>query len=76
MRIGQLPPEEFRTLLAGQGARVKTGPFNIRIQTRLPLLAGQLHQLYALHTLVEEDEIANFMCRFSRGVRSDDRFPD
>lgn len=60
MRIGQLPPEEFRTLLAGQGARVKTGPFNIRIQTRLPLLAGQLHQLYALHTLVEEDEIAEF----------------
>ena len=59
MIVEQVPVEKFISLLSGQGLRVRLGPFNVQIQTRLPLLINQLYLLYANYELVE-DEIAEF----------------
>ena len=50
-------------LLAGRGLRVKTGPFNLSIQTSLPSLVQHLYQLYSFHSLMEAAEIAEFHVR-------------
>jgi HprK-related kinase A len=63
VRIEQLSPDEFRMRLAGQGLRVKIGPFNVCIQTRVLPLVNQLYRLYAFYTLVESGEIAEFHVR-------------
>jgi len=58
--VGQLSRDTFRALLAGSGLRVKAGPFNLSIRTRLPYLADQLHRMYAHYALMDEAEIAEF----------------
>lgn len=63
MKVGQLSRDTFRTLLAGSGLRVKAGPFNLSIQTRLPHLINQLHQMYAYYSLVNDTEIVEFHVR-------------
>ncbi|MDL1865949.1 HprK-related kinase A [Betaproteobacteria bacterium PRO4] len=60
MIVGQLSRDTFRALLAGSGLRVKAGPFNLSIRTRLPYLADQLHRMYAHYALMDEAEIAEF----------------
>lgn len=63
MKVEQLSLDELRVLLAGQGLRVKMGPFNLSVQTRLPSLIHQLRQMYAHYSLVDEDEIVEFHVR-------------
>lgn len=63
MRVEQLSLNKFRGLLAGTGLRIKMGPFNVRIQTKIPLLVNQLYQLYKPYVLVDEDEIVEFHVR-------------
>jgi len=63
VRVGQLSRDTFRTLLTGSGLRVKAGPFNLSIQTRLPHLINQLHQMYAHYSLVNDTEIVEFHVR-------------
>ncbi|MBE7526603.1 MAG: HprK-related kinase A [Burkholderiales bacterium] len=60
MIVGQLSRDTFRALLVGSGLRVKAGPFNLSIRTRLPYLADQLHRMYAHYALMDEAEIAEF----------------
>jgi HprK-related kinase A len=57
--VEQVPVERFVSLLSEQGLRVKLGPFNVQIRTKLLQLASQLYPLYANYELVE-DEIAEF----------------
>src|SRR5690606_22393526 len=52
-----------RALLVGAGLRVKTGPFNVSIQTRLSSLIDQLYRMYSHYSLVDETEIAEFHIR-------------
>lgn len=63
MRVAQFSPDQFRTLLAGSGLRVKAGPFNLSIQTCLPSLTDQLYRMYSHYSLVDETEIAEFHVR-------------
>ncbi|WP_300085969.1 HprK-related kinase A [uncultured Nitrosomonas sp.] len=63
MIVRQLSRDTFRALLAGSGLRVKAGPFNLSIRTRLPYLADQLHRMYAHYALMDEAEIAEFHVR-------------
>jgi len=60
VKVAQLSLNELRALLVGPGLRVKAGPFNLSIRTRLPSLIRQLHSLYSRYSLVEEDEIVEF----------------
>lgn len=63
MKVEQLSPDQFRALLVGAGLRVKTGPFNVSIQTRLSSLIDQLYRMYSHYLLVDETEIAEFHIR-------------
>jgi len=63
VRAGQLSRDAFRVLLTGSGLRVKTGPFNLSIRTRLPQLIDQLYRMYAHYSLMGEAEIAEFHVR-------------
>lgn len=60
MKVAQLSLDEFSSLLGGCGLRIKIGPFNLSIQTRLPSLVHQLYLMYANYSLVDEHEIVEF----------------
>jgi hypothetical protein len=46
MKLLQLPPAELRRQLAGAGVWLRTGPFSLRVQSRIPLVAEGLTELY------------------------------
>lgn len=46
MKLLQLPPAELRRQLAGAGVWLRTGPFSVRVQSRIPHVAESLTQLY------------------------------
>jgi len=46
MKLLQLPPAELRRQLAGAGLWLRTGPFSVRMQSRIPHVAEGLTQLY------------------------------
>ncbi len=46
MKLLQLSPADLRRQLAGAGVWMRTGPFSLRIQSRLPDIADGLAQLY------------------------------
>jgi len=46
MKLLQLSPSSLRKHLAGQGVWLRTGPFSLRIQSRLPRVAEGLIELY------------------------------
>lgn len=71
MKVDQLSRDRLRTLLTTSGLRVRTGPFNLSIRTRLPHLIEQLYQMYAHYALMDTDEIAEFHVRMvtKRSIR-------
>jgi len=46
MKLLQLPPAELRRQLAGSGVWMRTGPFSLRLQSRIPFVAEGLAELY------------------------------
>ena len=46
MKLLQLSPADLRRQLAGQGLWLRTGPFSLRVQSRLPRVAEGLTELY------------------------------
>ncbi len=46
MKLLQLPPAELRRQLAGVGVWLRTGPFSIKLQSRVPHVAEGLAELY------------------------------
>ena len=46
MKLLQLPPSDLRHQLAGNGVWLRTGPFSLRIRSRLPRVAEGLAELY------------------------------
>lgn len=59
MLVEQVSVERFTSLLSGEGIKVKLGPFNVHIRTKLPHLANQLYPLYAHYELIKH-EMAEF----------------
>lgn len=57
MIVEQIPIDQFIAQLSHSGIRVKLGPVNVQIQTKLPQLAKQLHFLYAFFDIVEDEII-------------------
>ncbi len=60
MTLGQLSAGDLARRLAGPGLALSTGPFNVRIRTRLPQVAAALSLLYAQHPLVEAEAFCDF----------------
>ncbi|MBW8371050.1 MAG: HprK-related kinase A [Thiobacillus sp.] len=46
MKLLQLPPAELRRQLAGAGVWMRTGPFSLKVQSRIPFVAEGLAELY------------------------------
>ena len=46
MKLLQLSPAELRRQLAGAGVWLRTGPFSLRVQSRIPFVAEGLTELY------------------------------
>jgi len=46
MKLLQLPPAELRRQLAGTGVWLRTGPFSLKVQSRIPHVAEGLAELY------------------------------
>lgn len=46
MKLLQLPPAELRRQLAGTGVWMRTGPFSLKLQSRIPSVAEGLAELY------------------------------
>lgn len=46
MKLQQLPPAELRRQLAGAGVWMRTGPFSVKVQSRIPFVAEGLAELY------------------------------
>lgn len=46
MKLLQLPSAELRRQLAGAGVWLRTGPFSLRLRSRIPLVAEGLAELY------------------------------
>lgn len=46
MKLLQLPPAELRRQLAGDGVWMRTGPFSLKLQSRIPYVAEGLTELY------------------------------
>jgi hypothetical protein len=46
MKLLQLPSAELRRQLAGAGIWLRTGPFSLRLQSRIPFVAEGLAELY------------------------------
>lgn len=46
MKLLQLPPAELRRQLAGAGVWLRTGPFSLRVQSRISFVAEGLTELY------------------------------
>jgi HprK-related kinase A len=46
MKLLQLPSAELRRQLAGEGIWLRTGPFSLKVQSRIPFVAEGLAELY------------------------------
>ena len=46
MKLLQLPPAELRRQLADSGVWLRTGPFSLKVQSRIPAVAEGLAELY------------------------------
>ncbi|OZA28564.1 MAG: HprK-related kinase A [Hydrogenophilales bacterium 17-64-11] len=46
MKLLQLPPAELRRQLAGTGVWLRTGPFSLKVQSRIPHVVEGLAELY------------------------------
>ncbi|HMV12661.1 MAG TPA: HprK-related kinase A [Nitrosomonas sp.] len=55
MIVEQIPVDQFIAQLSHSGIRVKLGPINVLIRTKVPQLAKQLHFLYTYYDIVENE---------------------
>lgn len=60
MTLGQLSAGDLARRLAGPGLALSTGPFNVRIRTRLPQVRAALACLYACHPLPAGEDFCDF----------------
>lgn len=55
--IADLAPGEFARRVAGDGLGVRIGPFDIRLQARVPGMAPALYRLYRAYPLLDDDRV-------------------
>lgn len=60
MKVSALSSAEFSERLAGDGIRLAAGPFNCRLQSGVPEIAGELARLYAHHPLIDDTRFVDF----------------
>ncbi len=66
MRIADHSHPQLQHLLANSGLVFKTGPFVIRLQSRIPSVTENLALIYAGYEVCDDDVFADFHVRLSR----------
>src|SRR5512133_3785422 len=65
--VSELPLDDLRLRLRGEGLRVACGPFNYCLASEVEDLAPQISRLYAEHPLVADDDFIDFHVRIKPG---------
>lgn len=71
MMLGQLPAGDLDRRLAGPGLALHTGPFTVRVQSRLPALSDALALLYGQHPVATDEAFCDLTLEVKppRGLR-------
>jgi HprK-related kinase A len=60
LTVASLAPGELRARLAGDGLRLRTGRFAVRLQADMPSVATGIGQLYDHYPLLDDSDFADF----------------
>ncbi|MEO1767720.1 HprK-related kinase A [Thiobacter aerophilum] len=66
MNLRELPLEDIRHRLAGPGLCLRTGPFTVRIRSRISAVVDSLTLLYADHPVLADEVFCDFHVRLLR----------
>ncbi|WP_088283336.1 HprK-related kinase A [Ideonella sp. A 288] len=68
MKLRELSRQELRARLHGDGLRVRTGPFNFRLQSPIESVADGLALLYGESPLSDDADFIDFTVTMARGT--------
>ncbi len=66
LTVASLAPAALRARLAGDGLRLRTGRFAVRLQADMPSVAAGIGQLYADYPLLQDSDFADFHLQLRR----------
>jgi len=66
LTVASLAPAALRARLAGDGLRLRTGRFSVRLQADMPSVAAGIGQLYADYPLLQDSDFADFHLHLKR----------
>ena len=71
MILSDLRLDEIKSRLCNDGLTIKTGPFNFRIISKIPVIAAGLNLLYADYVVVDDTEFTDFTVTLAQsgGIR-------
>jgi len=66
LTVSSLAPAALQARLAGDGLRLRTGRFAVRLQAEMPSVAAGIGQLYADYPLLQDSDFADFHLQLLR----------
>ncbi|WP_426340796.1 HprK-related kinase A [Pseudoduganella sp. S-14] len=66
LNVASLAPAALRARLAGDGLRLRTGRFSVRLQADMPSVAAGIGQLYGDYPLLQDGDFADFHLQLMR----------
>lgn len=66
LTVASLAPGALQARLAGDGLRLRTGRFSVRLQAAMPSVAAGIGQLYADYPLLQDSDFADFHLQLVR----------
>jgi len=66
LTVSSLTPAALQARLAGDGLRLRTGRFAVRLQAEMPSVAAGIGQLYADYPLLQDSDFADFHLQLRR----------
>jgi hypothetical protein len=58
--LEETPYTDFKQRIRTDGIRLKVGPFNVSVQSKISSVAKHMHELYAFHSELKRDEFIDF----------------
>lgn len=66
LTVASLAPAALQARLAGDGLRLRTGRFSVRLQADMPSVAAGIGQLYGDYPLLQDSDFADFHLQLRR----------
>lgn len=61
--LEETPYTSFKDKIKTDGIRLKVGPFNVSVESKISSVARHMHELYAFHTELEREEFIDFQLK-------------